>query len=153
MLADCLEAVIGAYVKSRGLLAAIKIMHKFRMIRMDGWTEYITDIYFAGHYLHPDLTAEDKIDKLLKSCAPGTSVENALGYHFNNPALLNAALTHETVDEVVNYERLEYLGDAVLDLVVMTMLVRFEDYKFENEFQISNLKHILVSNQTYSRYI
>ena len=101
------------------------MMNKFGMTRMDGWTEYISDISFAGDFLHPDLTENDTIDKLLKSCKPGTSVENALQYTFNRPELLNAALTHETENEVVNYERLEYLGDAVLDMIVMTMLCRF----------------------------
>jgi ribonuclease-3 len=40
-----------------------------------------------------------------------------LGYRFRDPALLEAALTHRSASRW-NYERLEFLGDAVLNFVV-----------------------------------
>ncbi len=44
-----------------------------------------------------------------------------LGYPFTDPALLRLALTHRSAGPA-NYERLEHLGDAVLDLAVTTWL-------------------------------
>lgn len=43
-------------------------------------------------------------------------------YRFSDPGLLNKALTHRSVGKH-NYERLEFLGDAVLDLVVSERLL------------------------------
>ena len=39
-----------------------------------------------------------------------------LNYTFQNPALLEQALTHASKDVGYSYERLEFLGDAVLEL-------------------------------------
>ncbi len=44
-------------------------------------------------------------------------VEKAAGYAFSDAALLERALTHPSCDEGPDYERLEFLGDSVLDLV------------------------------------
>lgn len=43
--------------------------------------------------------------------------QDHLGYHFNDPGLLLRALTHSSKG-VENYERLEFLGDRVLGLVI-----------------------------------
>jgi ribonuclease-3 len=54
------------------------------------------------------------------------SVEAALGYAFRDPDLLATALAHPSYaherDASPGNERLEYLGDAVLDLVVARLL-------------------------------
>ena len=53
-------------------------------------------------------------------------LEEALGYSFVNPALLTLALTHPSLEAedrtATSNERLEFLGDAVLGLVVATEL-------------------------------
>ena len=57
-------------------------------------------------------------------------IEKLLGYKFTNKKLLDEALTHPSIsmqkaesDAIFNYERLEFLGDAVLALVVAELLV------------------------------
>lgn len=48
-------------------------------------------------------------------------VQRAIGYHFSDSALLTTALTHSSYaseNEVDSYERLEFLGDAVLELAI-----------------------------------
>ncbi len=52
-----------------------------------------------------------------------TGFESRLGYRFKDRALLEAALTHRSAGSVHN-ERLEFLGDAVLGLIVATELYR-----------------------------
>ncbi|MFA7277306.1 MAG: ribonuclease III [Pseudobdellovibrionaceae bacterium] len=56
--------------------------------------------------------------------------QDRLGYHFKDPRFLERALTHaSTGDE--NYERLEFLGDRVLGLVVAEILYRCFPYEKE----------------------
>jgi len=56
--------------------------------------------------------------------------QDRLGYHFKDDQMLARALTHaSTGDE--NYERLEFLGDRVLGLVVAEILYRCFPYEKE----------------------
>ena len=60
----------------------------------------------------------------LKKC------QNLIGYRFEDPGLLSLALTHASVapTRLDSNERLEFLGDAVIDLVVSAALMeRFPD--------------------------
>jgi ribonuclease-3 len=55
--------------------------------------------------------------------------EERFGYHFTDPALLDQALTHISAltgarNRASSYQRLEFLGDHVLGLVVSNMLFR-----------------------------
>ncbi|KAH9622866.1 hypothetical protein KSS87_007869 [Heliosperma pusillum] len=50
----------------------------------------------------------------LKHCV--SSVEKILQYEFRNKKLLEEALTHSSCTETVSYQRLEFVGDAVLGL-------------------------------------
>jgi len=45
-------------------------------------------------------------------------VEAILGYEFKNKHLLEEAFTHTTYGAENDYERLEYVGDAVLNLLM-----------------------------------
>ena len=51
-------------------------------------------------------------------------LEEAMGYHFREQKLLKRALTHSSyanelrLNKLEDYERLEFLGDAVLELSV-----------------------------------
>jgi ribonuclease-3 len=58
--------------------------------------------------------------------SPGTKLERVLGYAFARPELLETALTHPSaaVGSDAHYERLEFLGDAVLDLAIADLLMR-----------------------------
>lgn len=57
-------------------------------------------------------------------------LEESIGYHFQNTKLLSQALTHSsyTNEQKINkenhYERIEFLGDAVLELVTSEFLFR-----------------------------
>jgi ribonuclease-3 len=52
-------------------------------------------------------------------------LEKKIGYVFQDPRLLHTALTHASLQEHdANYERLEFVGDRVLGLVVATLLYR-----------------------------
>ena len=54
------------------------------------------------------------------------ALQQLLGHQFNDPALLQEALSHPSVtsEGEANYERLEFLGDAVLGLVISEQLLQ-----------------------------
>ena len=68
--------------------------------------------------------------------------EARLGYVFRDPALLDAALTHRSASGR-NYERLEFLGDAVLNFNVAVLL--FRGYPEADEGDLSRYRASLVS--------
>lgn len=78
----------------------------------------------------------------LKKC------EQVLGHRFENPQLLERAITHAstTATRLESNERLEFLGDAVLGLIVCDMIFR----KFPNllEGEMTKIKSMAVSRQT-----
>lgn len=76
------------------------------------------------------------------------AVQAALGYQFRDPDLLLRALTHASVADarVDSNERLEFLGDAVLGLIVSELVYRrFPDYL---EGELTKIKSAAVSRQT-----
>ncbi len=69
-----------------------------------------------------------------------------LGYVFRDPARLERALTHASCVGVRNNERLEFLGDAVLDLVVAEALHEREPRL--DEGRMTQLKADVVARRT-----
>src|SRR5712691_3732326 len=77
--------------------------------------------------------------------------QDAIGYRFNKPDLLRAALTHTSGADtrLASNERLEFLGDAVLGLVVCEQLfLRFPEYQ---EGDLTKVKSAVVSRRTCAR--
>lgn len=83
------------------------------------------------------------------------------GYEFKNKALLEEALTHPSLGRelegraaksrevrIRHYERLEFLGDAVLDLVISAYL--FSTYPEEKEGDLAKRRSALVCGETIS---
>jgi len=82
-------------------------------------------------------------------------IQHRLGYRFRRPRLLREALTHKSyLNEAketgeLDNERLEFLGDAVLDLVVSQhLLSAFPDAA---EGELSKLRARLVNEKTLAR--
>ena len=75
------------------------------------------------------------------------AIEKVLGYSFKSPHFLERALTHSSFASQNNiqfsYERLEFLGDAVLQLVVSDYL--FKTHTHLNEGTLTKYRTILVN--------
>jgi ribonuclease-3 len=72
-----------------------------------------------------------------------TTLQERLGYTFQNQKLLIEALTHKSYKQPYNNERLEFLGDAVLDLIVGEYLyTKFRDF---DEGKLSKMRASLVN--------
>ena len=76
-----------------------------------------------------------------------------LGYHFHEPKLLEQALTHPSLQPGSAgrgpYERLEFLGDRVLGLVVAEML--YNRFPGENEGALARRHAALVRRESLAR--
>ena len=68
-----------------------------------------------------------------------------LGYQFQNPELLERALTHRSASKR-NNERLEFLGDALLNFVITQRLFEADD--FDSEGDMSRMRAALVKGET-----
>jgi len=76
------------------------------------------------------------------------ALEHLLGHGFRDRELLQRALTHAS-REAEHNERLEFLGDAILDAVVSLLLyARFPEAR---EGQLTEWKALLVSRATLAR--
>jgi ribonuclease III len=77
--------------------------------------------------------------------------EVALGYKFADRAMLSTALTHASITDnrLRSNERLEFLGDAILSMVVCTDL--FDRYPHYLEGEPTKVKSAVVSRQTCAK--
>lgn len=82
-------------------------------------------------------------------------LEKILGVEFKDKKLLIQALTHRSYlnenpeDSYGNNERLEFLGDAVLELIVSDFL--FKRFKEKPEGEMTNLRAALVNEENLSK--
>lgn len=80
-------------------------------------------------------------------------IQNKINYIFQNPTLLKQALTHPSMSslsrDTVNYERLEFLGDAVLSLVITEMLIK--EFPAEDEGDLARRRAALISGPTLNK--
>ena len=79
-------------------------------------------------------------------------LENKLGYHFHDRRLLEHALCHSSYanerhwDKLMNNERLEFLGDAVLELATSEYL--YQNYPTMPEGEATRTRASIVCEQT-----
>lgn len=74
-------------------------------------------------------------------------IESILGHRFKDPALLQLALTHSSCDRPEgNNQRLEFLGDAVLDLAIADRL--YADFPDADEGPLDRGRASLVNGRS-----
>ncbi len=79
-------------------------------------------------------------------------LEQRIGYRFVDRSTLVAALTHTSAvgaNEPRQYERLEFLGDAVVGLVISDLLLA--RYREEDEGRLSKFRSALVNAGSFAR--
>ena len=90
--------------------------------------------------------------ELLRMDGSFEGIQNAIGYTFNDISLLQAALIHRSfVHEniglkIESNERMEFLGDSVLSIVVSEYL--FKKYSHLDEGEMSKLRSELVCEES-----
>lgn len=104
--------------------------------------------YFLNEFMpmHPSCTRKDLMQEFIKKAAQ-------LGLDTSGPDLLFEAFTHksfahESKEELKNNERLEFLGDSVLQLVVSERLMAI--HPNTKEGKLSKLRSSIVNETTLS---
>ena len=92
---------------------------------------------------------------MMKKMENRKEIEEKLGVKFKNPQLLKTALTHRSyLNEhkgmnLKNNERFEFLGDAVLELVISSEL--FEKYPQKPEGELTAIRSALVRTESLAQ--
>lgn len=73
-------------------------------------------------------------------------LQKKLGYKFHDLTLLRIALTHCSIISSVNNERLEFLGDAILNFIISTEL--FKRFPKKREGILTRMKSVLVQGNS-----
>ncbi|KAI0049624.1 ribonuclease III [Auriscalpium vulgare] len=137
-VADVAEAIIGAAYQSGGREIALKASKALCIAvpRVDRWSDFARKALAPP----PDVTAQLK---------PGSveAVESILGHRFHRPHLLAQALTHASIQgyEMTCYERLEFIGDAILDFLVIRHIYERDTHLSPGALTL--LKGAMVNNQ------
>ena len=73
-------------------------------------------------------------------------IEDIIGYHFKDRTLLRTALTHPSYageHNLVSYDRLEFVGDSILDFVIADEL--YKKYRQKDEGFLTKMRASIVS--------
>jgi endoribonuclease Dicer len=134
VLANVLEAIVAAAFLSNGREAGLT-------------TSKALDLPLPNIYQWSDMNME-LVCPLLQHIPPASveAIESLTNFKFNHPGWLSQAMTHISMhnDKTASYERLEYLGDAILDFVVVCYL--YDKYPNVAPGGLSMLKSAMVCN-------
>lgn len=177
-VADCVEALIGAYLIECGQRGALLFMAwlgirvlpyaelaytKQSDYRQTGCTQpyyHKTDdtqefVTTYGHWAPPKsplLMHSPNPHAMLDRLLDGYSVfEDTIGYQFRDRSYLLQAMTHASYSSnrlTDCYQRLEFLGDAVLDYLITRHL--YEDPRQHSPGALTDLRSALVNNTIFA---
>ncbi|RKF60718.1 Dicer-like protein 2 [Erysiphe neolycopersici] len=120
VLADIVESLLGVAMLDGGIPRVITCLNKF-LPELD-WKlpdQHRLSIYEEASPL--DLTHQSKLSKGIES------IESLLGYKFKKHSLLIEAITHASDQSgSSSFERLEFLGDAILDYVIVQEMYPYD---------------------------
>ena len=153
--ADVLESIIGAFYLGHGLYDAASLIYKLKILEQsmaEQTLQYFNDSGL-GHFDAKSFSGVMTISELMNSRFRSTPQDlydlcDLFPYEFENIGLLRLAFTHRSSGEV-HYDKLEFIGDAILDLVVLSSLFTLSFDLTSNE--LSMIKHTLVKNSTLGK--
>ncbi|XP_046751680.1 endoribonuclease Dicer isoform X2 [Diprion similis] len=142
-VADCVEALIGVYLQSTGIEGAAKLLQWFQIIPR----EIPINIVLVEKPKNPLIG--DGNPNIHMTWA--STLEERIGYKFQNRGFLLQAFSHSSYSPNVitaSYERLEFLGDAILDFLITAYI--FENFDNLSPGQLTDLRSALVNNITFA---
>uniref|UniRef100_A0A0E0EZ43 Dicer-like protein 3b n=1 Tax=Oryza meridionalis TaxID=40149 RepID=A0A0E0EZ43_9ORYZ len=141
-ISDCVEALVGAYYVGGGIAAALWVMRWFGIdIKCD--MKLLQEVKFNASHLC-SLSKLNDIEEL----------EAKLKYSFSVKGLLLEAITHPSLQELgvdYCYQRLEFLGDSVLDLLITRHL--YATHTDVDPGELTDLRSALVSNENFAQAV
>ncbi|KAH8433816.1 Dicer-like protein 2 [Aspergillus melleus] len=144
MLADVVEALIGAAFIEGGFFQAEACIHRF-LPEVTPPNPTPT----PNPYPDPDPHSTHNIDG--NTSNPRhimyNPLQEQLGYRFNSTILLFEALTHPSCQHdtfTQSYQRLEFLGDAILDMLLVPTIFQHAPHRF-TPGDMTRIKHAVVN--------
>ena len=138
-LADTVESLIGLYLCEHGTLSARMFMNWLKLKVKDEIVDF-NKYYDKPCPLRKTLQKGDEIESTVKLRLK--EFENQLGYTFQNIFYLQQALTDpsDSTSCTLNYEPLEFIGDSILDVLVLQYFLNSNKNYSEGKvfFKISN---------------
>lgn len=137
-IADVVEALVGAFLVDSGFKAA---------------TAFLRWIGIHVDFEDSQVVNACKSSTRYLTLATGLNIaalENSLGYKFFHKGLLIQAFVHPSYNKTGGgcYQRLEFLGDAVLDYLITSYL--FSVYPKLKPGQLTDLRSAFVSNKAFA---
>ncbi|KAG0095710.1 hypothetical protein BGZ93_005546 [Podila epicladia] len=145
-LADIVEALLGAAFRSGGTEVAFNAA-KALGIPFDEFEAW-TDFYRVHSEVMLNMAEDTKITRHNEFGSQIKKLEARIGYTFQHPHLAHQAMTHASSSALKHglcYERLEFLGDAVLDFQVIRYY--YNKYRDAPPGAITLIKDASVNNQ------
>lgn len=130
VLADVMEALIGAGFVDGGLEKSFEVLRT--LLPEEFW------------YSHAEPMSLLLQETPVIECPGLGSLQRLIGHDFKYPGLLLEAITHASFPNnttTLSYERLEFLGDAVLDMILVSRL--FNHPRKLKEWEMENCKKSL----------
>ncbi|XP_065874634.1 endoribonuclease Dicer homolog 2-like [Euphorbia lathyris] len=134
-VADAVKALIGAYVSSGGEVVGLIFVN-----------------WLGINVEFPNILYERKFQVKTANFINVRCIESLLNYSFRDPTLLLEAFTHGSymVAEIPRcYQRLEFLGDSVLDYLITAYL--YEKYPGLSPGLLTDLRSASVNNDFYAQ--
>lgn len=137
-IADVVEALIGAYLVDSGFPAALAFL-KWMGIEID------FDASLVG-----EACLQSRNNLSLIKCIDIDELERLLGYNFIHKGLLLEAFAHPSFNEHNGgcYQRLEFLGDAVLDYIITSYL--YSVYPDMKPGYLTDMRSMTVNNESFA---
>ncbi|KAL5774848.1 hypothetical protein ACOSP7_012405 [Xanthoceras sorbifolium] len=134
-IADVVEALVGAFIVDSGFKAATAFL-RWIGIPVDFEASQVTNVCRASKSYLPLAAFRDMV-----------ALENLLDYRFLHRGLLLQAFVHPSFTDHGGgcYQRLEFLGDAVLDYLIISYL--FSVYPKLKPGHLTDLRSILANNK------
>ena len=154
-IADSMEALLGLCVAKYGYRKGVNLLDRIKVTTFQAKNgaepDKLNDYLYEPTPVSQISTLNPVAVRLARSrCENLRKVEEAIGYKFNEPLYLLEALTHASFTEIdACYQRLEFLGDAVLDVLMVFHI--YEDHPEYDQGQMTDLLSSLVCNTTLSK--
>ncbi|VDM30714.1 unnamed protein product [Hydatigera taeniaeformis] len=167
-IADCVESLVGCYLTERGERSALKLLQWFGIKCLPSPDE-IRPVGSPWKLPQekPLSKAEEAAVERVYCAGRFSKLEKIIGYTFKNRKLLIEAFTHSTCRDLHGppsdgdgfhgsvasisggYERLEFLGDAVLDYAVTRFLFTTDATARLSPGALTDLRSALVNNVVF----
>ncbi|XP_044016604.1 endoribonuclease Dicer-like [Aphidius gifuensis] len=142
-ISDCVEALTGVYLKYMGLRGAAKLLNWFGVlpnnINIDNVLCKVPNVNYYSD------------DDPIRHMPWIDTIEKSIDYKFNNKIYLLQAFTHSSYTGhsiTCDYQRLEFLGDAVIDFLITVYI--YENCGNLSPGELTDLRSSLVNNITFA---